>query len=118
MCGDQDKLLLMDTDTLCYDIQTEDVYKDMEEDQDLFDMSDYPQDHLLHSNTNKKVIGKLNDEMVGETLWEFIGLRAKLCSFMMDRGKEKKTAKGMKESVEDWEMKHWDLKRLSLQQSP
>ena len=40
MCGDQDKLLLMDTDTLCYDIQTEDVYKDMQEDQDLFDTSD------------------------------------------------------------------------------
>ena len=116
--GDQAKLLFENTDSLCYHIQTEDVYKDMEEDQDLFDMSDYPKDHLLHSNTNKKDIGKLNDEIVGETLWELIGLRAKLCSFMMDRGKEKKTAKGMKKSVEDWEMKHWDLKDCLFNKVP
>ena len=79
-------------DSLCYHIQTEDVYKDMQEDQDLFDTSDYPQDHLLYSNTNKKGIGKFKDETVGETLREFIGLRAKMYSFMMDSGKEKKTA--------------------------
>ena len=95
MCGDQDKLLLMDTDTLCYDIQTEDVYKDMQEDQDLFDtflwylttlILDYPQHHLLYSNTNKKVIGK------SRMSFESIGLRAKMYSFMLDCGNEKKTA--------------------------
>ena len=74
--GDQAKLLFTDTDSLCYHIQTEDVYRDMQEDQDLFDTSDYPQDHLLYSNTNKKVTGKFKDETVGETLGEFIGLRA------------------------------------------
>lgn len=31
------KLLFTDTDRLMYQIQTEDVYKDMQEDQDLFD---------------------------------------------------------------------------------
>ena len=65
--GDQAKLLFTDTDSFCYRIQTKDVYKDMQEDQDLFDTSlwylttlilDYPQDHLLYSNTNKKVIEK------------------------------------------------------------
>ena len=65
--GDQVKLLFTETDSFCYHIQTEDVYKDMQEDQDLFDTSlwylttlifHYPQDHLLYSNINKKVIGK------------------------------------------------------------
>ena len=69
--GDQTKLLFTDTGGFCFHIQTEDVYKDMQEDQDLFDTSDYPQDHLLCSNTNKRVIGKFMAETVGETLREF-----------------------------------------------
>ena len=40
----------------------------MQENQGLFDNADFPQDHLLHSNTNKKVIGKFKNETVGETL--------------------------------------------------
>ena len=51
--GDQAKLLFQDTDSLYYHIQTEDVYKDMQEDQDRFDNSDYPQNHMLHSNRRK-----------------------------------------------------------------
>ena len=90
--GDQAKLLFTDTESFCYHIQTEDVFKDMQGDQDLFDTSDYPQDHLLHSNTNQKVIGKFKDETVGETLREFIGLRAKMYSFMMDSENEEKPA--------------------------
>ena len=90
--GDQVKLLFTDTDSFCYHIQTEDVYKNMQEDQDLFDTSDYPQDHLLYSNTTEKVTGKFKDETVGETPRDFIGLRPKMYSFMMDSGSEKKTA--------------------------
>ena len=94
--GDQAKLLLTDTNGFCNHIQTEDVYKDdMQEDQDLFDtflwylttlILDYPQHHLLYSNTNKKVIGK------SRMSFESIGLRAKMYSFMLDCGNEKKTA--------------------------
>ena len=89
---DQAKLFT-DTDSLCYHIQMKDVYKDMQEDQDRYDDSDYPQNHMFHSKTNKKVIGKSKDERVGEIHQEFIGLRAKIFSFMMDS--EKKTAKGV-----------------------
>ena len=39
-------------------------------------------------------------------------------TFMMDSGKEKKTAKGLKKSVKDREFKHRDFIRLSLQESP
>lgn len=86
------KLLFTDTDSLMYQIQT-DVYKDMQEDQDLFDTSEYPPEHFLFSEANKKKIGKFKDENAGEHVLEFVGLRAKMYSMVTEEGKEKKTAK-------------------------
>ena len=56
---DKAKLLFTDTDSLTYHITTEDVYQDMQKDQELYDTSNYPKEHFLFSNSNKKVIGKL-----------------------------------------------------------
>ena len=36
------KLKFTDTDSLCYEIKTDDVYKDLFQDKELFDNSDYP----------------------------------------------------------------------------
>ena len=36
------KLMFTDTDILCYEIKTDDVYKDLFQDKELFDNSDYP----------------------------------------------------------------------------
>ena len=36
------KLLFTDTDSLVYEIKTNDVYEDFYEDKELFDFSDYP----------------------------------------------------------------------------
>ena len=36
------KLMFTDTDSLCYEIKTDDVYKDLFQDKELFDNSDYP----------------------------------------------------------------------------
>ncbi|XP_022784275.1 uncharacterized protein LOC111324871 [Stylophora pistillata] len=44
--GDRAKLLFTDTDSLCYEIQTENFYKDIIDDVDrLFDTSSIPKDH-------------------------------------------------------------------------
>ena len=55
------KLLLTDTDSLVYEIKTDDVDEDFYKDKGLFDFSDYPQDSMeLHSKffdpVNKKVL--------------------------------------------------------------
>ena len=34
--------MFTDTDSLCYEIKTDDVYKDLFQDKELFDNSDYP----------------------------------------------------------------------------
>ncbi len=59
MYGNRAKLLFTDTDSLCYSIETGDVYKDMLENADAFDFSNYPRDHPNYSAANKKVIGKM-----------------------------------------------------------
>ena len=60
--GDKAKLLFTDTDSLMYEIKTEDFYKDISGDvKDRFDTSDYPPDHPsgIPTGCNKKVLGCL-----------------------------------------------------------
>ena len=52
-------MLFTDTDSLVYEIKTEDVYEDFYKDKNLFDLSDYPQDSKFFDLVNKKVIGKI-----------------------------------------------------------
>ena len=40
-------LLFTDTDSLCYKINTTDIYQDMKEDSIHFDTSDYAKDHFF-----------------------------------------------------------------------
>jgi hypothetical protein len=60
--GSNARLLFSDTDSLCYHLFTDDVYRDMAEYIDLLDTSSYPRDHPLYSAVNAKVIGKMKDE--------------------------------------------------------
>ena len=72
------KLLYMDTDSLVYDIKTEDFYKDIAEDVETrFDTSGYVPGRPLPIEKNKKVIGLMKDELGGEIMKEFISLRPK-----------------------------------------
>ena len=87
-------LCFTDTDSLCYHVTTPDIYRDMLDDLEYFDTSDYPTTHFLYSDVNKKTLGKMKDETAGAAIEEFVGLRAKMYSMMYD-GKEKKTAKGI-----------------------
>ena len=96
--GDRAKLLFTDTDSLCYDLRTDDLYKDMKDNQDLFDTSNYPKDHFLYSNQNKKVIGKMKDETSSIPIEEFVGLRAKLYCYRTKCSVAKR-AKGIKRNV-------------------
>ena len=84
--GEKAKLLSTDTDSLAYEIETEDFYKDISEDMEAkFDISSFPRNHPSGKpvGVNKKVIGMLKDECGGKIMHEFIGLRAKLYSNKM-----------------------------------
>ena len=107
------KLLFTDTDSLCYEIKTDDIYQDMLQDIDLFDTTEYGQNHPLYSLTNKKVLGKMKDETHGIPIQEFIRLRPKMYSILYtenDKLVEKKTAKGIKKSVTKRKLRHANYK--------
>ena len=60
--GDKAKLLFTDTDSLMYEVKTEDFYKDISGDvKDRFDTGDYPPNHIsgIPTGCNKKVLGCL-----------------------------------------------------------
>ena len=48
------KLLFRDTDSLVYEIKTDDVYEDFYSDKNLFDFGDYPRDSKFFDPANKK----------------------------------------------------------------
>ena len=54
--------MLTDADSLVYEIKTEHVYKDLYQDKNLFDFSDYPLDSKFFHPVSKKVIGKMEDD--------------------------------------------------------
>src|ERR1044072_3408103 len=105
------KLLFTDTDSLCYYIYTNDIYKDMKKNIKLFDTSDYPKEHKLYSEKNKQVLGKMKDETAGKLITEFVGLRAKLYAYKTLENKEMKKAKGVKKSVINQAINIEDYKR-------
>ena len=97
--GPKCELLYTDTDSLLVEIETDDVYKDIEKNKDLYDTSDYPKEHKLYSNINKKVLGKMKDECNGTPIVEFVCLRPKMYSILKADEKNIKKAKGVKKSV-------------------
>ena len=111
--GDKVNLLFTDTDSLCYEIETDDVYEDIKNDlNEWFDTSNYDEDHPngLRSNKNKKVIGFYKDECGGKFISEFVELKAKSYSIEMSDGKTEKKCKGIKKYVVKNYITHEDYK--------
>ena len=96
------KLCYMDTDSLVYDIKTEDFYEDVANDVEArFDTSGYSKTdfRLLPIDLNKKVIGLMKDESGGKIMTEFVALRPKLYSYKKLDASEDKKCKGIKKCV-------------------
>ena len=85
--------MFTDTDSVCYEIKTEDIYKDLFQDKELFDNSDYPKHSEFFFDENKEVVGKMNDEASGMPIKEFIGLRSKMYSYEIDNNVATKNAR-------------------------
>ena len=86
--GLRSKLLFIDTDSMTYHIETDDLYADLNSAAEKFDFSAYPRSHFCFSDENKKVLGKMKDENNGVAQLEFVGLKSKMYS--ITEGKHEK----------------------------
>ena len=87
-----------DTDSLCYTIFTDCIYKDMFVNGCRFDLSNYTEDHPAYDPINKKNPGCFKDETGGVPISEVVALRSKSYSFTY-ANKEKQVAKGVARST-------------------
>ena len=100
------KLCYMDTDSLVYDIKTEDFYEDIVDDVEArFDTSGYSKRdfRLLPISLNKKVTGLMKDELGGKIMTKFVALRPKLYSYRQLDGSEDKNAKDSRNATQQFQ---------------
>ena len=70
-------------------IKADYIYKDIAQDVETrFDTSNYELDRPLPKAKNKKVIGLMKDELGRIRMIEFVGLRAKTYSYLIDDSSE------------------------------
>ena len=89
----------MDTDRFIIQIETEYFYKDIANDvAKWFDTSNFSEDDKrpLPRGINKKVIGLFKYELGSNIMIEFVPLRSKTYSYLMDDGNSDKKAKEKK----------------------
>ena len=87
------ELQFRNTDSLTYEIKSEDVYDDFHKDKDLFDLRNYPKDAKLFDSANEGVVGKMKDVHKVKPFDKFVGLKSKMHSMPSDYAKESNTSK-------------------------
>ena len=113
--GNDVKLCYMDTDSFIMNIKTENFYKDIANDvEKRFDTSNYEVNRPLPTGKNKKVIGLMKDELGRKIIIEFVTLRPKTYSYLIDNSKKDKKARGTKKCVIKRMIKFNDYKNCLL----
>ena len=93
------KLLFIDTDSLTYEIKTEDAYEDFSSNKEMFHISNYSAKSKYYHNSNKLVIGNMKDKTGGVAIEDFFGLNPRMRSFLVEDNSEDKKAKGVNRNV-------------------
>ena len=110
------QLLYTDTDSLVYHIDHKHFYRLLFNIRDYFDFSNLEKSNSLFSLKNRKVLGKFKDETGGKEIKEFVGLRPKMYSFILQSGANIKRVKGVKRHFVD-SLLHSEFKRVLFDSS-
>ena len=77
-------MLFPDTDSLMFWVETADIYKELFPVHEHFDFVSFDKRSLFFDASNNKVIGKFKEEANGKQITDFVGLRPKMYSFLID----------------------------------
>lgn len=101
------RLCFTDTDSFLYQLHTKDLYgTQIPALKRHMDLSNYPRDHPLFSEKNKAIIGLFKDETEGKPIGEFVGLRSKMYSVLVQDGKRKMAAAGVPRALAARDLTH------------
>ena len=92
------KLFFTDTDSLFNEIKTEDDYEDFSSDKEMLDFINYLTKSKYYDDSNKLIIAKMKEKTGDVAIKEFVGLKPKMYSFLVDNNQHKK-AKGVNRNV-------------------
>ena len=99
----------MDANSFITHIKTDDIYKDTARDvKTRFHTSNYEIDRLLPKRKNNKFVELMKDELGGQIMRKFVGLRT--YSYLKDNGDEYKNSKGTEKCVIKRKLKSEDYK--------
>ena len=94
------KSCYMDTDSFIVYIKSDDIYKNIAEDVETrFDISNYELDRQSPKTKKKNITGLMKEELGGKIKTKFIGLRAKVCSYLIDYSSKDKKSKDTKTCI-------------------
>ena len=65
----------------------------------MFDFSSYSTNSKYYDNSNKLVVGNMEDETACIVIEEFVGLKLKMCSYLVDDISEHKKVKGENKNI-------------------
>ena len=65
----------------------------------MFEIRNYSIKSKYYDNSNKLVVGKMKDETAGVAIEEFVGLKPKLYSYLVDDNGEHKKEKSLDKNV-------------------
>ena len=89
-------MLYSDTDSLIYEIESEDLFADLKQNEQVhpeFNFSNYKEDNQLYSTHQKLETLKFKDEVGGKIIHSIVALKSKLYSIAMG-DQQKISAKG------------------------
>ena len=73
-----------------YEIKTEEVYRDFSSYKEMFDFSNYSTKAKYYDNSNKLVVGIIKNEKAGVGIENFVRLKPKMYSYLVDDNSEDK----------------------------
>ena len=98
-------MLFTDSDSLTYEIKSEDVFEELFKHKHLPDFSNFSKDSKFYDSQNEMVVGKMKDEYKGIPINKFVGLKSTMHSMILEDGKESNTAKGINTATDFKEFK-------------
>ena len=98
-CGNNSSLLFKDNDSLMCKIKTGDIYKNFSNKKEMFNFSNYSTKSKYCDNSNKLVVDEVKDETADVAIEEFVGLKPKMYSYLVDDNSQHEKKKGANKNV-------------------